>query len=315
MSRIKGHATGCACCDDSALPIDDAIKIDPTGTAGIRRKFEADLERRFGRIKSLIRQSLLVNDAFGIKKTPVGDGAQPSFVADAQALPNKSFAFDRPAEKIDRFMQWLKEAQNESIIEIQGGAGVGKAAWANTYIDSAYIKGVRDAGAKLRKGGATVAESWVEQSFMRPIHADRLALAYTRAFNDLQGITDEMDKQISRILAQGLGEGRGPAEIARQIAERVDKIGITRARVLARTEVTSAHAEASLNSYTEAGLEGVEVEAEFTTAGDNAVCEECAALEGKVYTIAESRGVIPVHPNCRCAWNPVVVNGTGIELI
>jgi SPP1 gp7 family putative phage head morphogenesis protein len=314
MIRLKDHAPNCSCCIDDSVPLIDALKFDPTGTTGIRRKFEADLVRRFQKVKSLIRQSLLINDAFGLQKNQLGD-SQPAFVTDAQALPVKAFAFERPAEKIDRFMQWLKEAQNENILEVQGGQGIGKSKWANTYIDSAYIKGVRDAGAKMRKGGASVAESWVEQSFMRPIHADRLALAYTRAYNDLQGITDEMDKQISRILAQGLGEGKGPAEIARQLAERVDKIGITRAKVLARTEVVSAHAEASLNSYEEAGIEGVEVEAEWTTAGDDAVCPICESMEGKIYKISEARGMIPAHPGCRCSWRSIVVNGTGIELV
>ena len=139
-------------------------------------------------------------------------------------------------------------------------------------------------------------------------------MIYTRAFSDLDGITKTMDQKISRILAQGSGEGRAPLDIAKKINDRVKKIGITRSRLIARTEIISAHAEASLNAYEEAGIEGVEVEVEFTTAGDDVVCPECDVLSGKSFTIAESRGVIPVHPNCRCAWSPVVVNGSGIEL-
>lgn len=309
------HGKGkCSCCHD-AIPFLDAAKYDPTGTVSIRRKFEAELTRRFARIRSLIRQSILVNDVFGLKKLSIGDSGKPQIITDAQALQPRQFAFDRPSEKIERFMAWLKEAQNEEIFNVQGGAGIGRAAWANTYIDSAYTKGIRDSFAKMRKGGASIADTWVEQSLMRPIHADRLALAYTRSYNDLSGITDEMDKQISRILAQGIGEGRGPADIAREIAERVDKIGITRARVLARTEVVSAHAEASLNTYEEAGAEGVEVEVEFTTAGDNAVCPECDALSGKMFTIAESRGMIPVHPNAVFEGSTFVSYGECEEIV
>jgi SPP1 gp7 family putative phage head morphogenesis protein len=91
-------------------------------------------------------------------------------------------------------------------------------------------------------------------------------------------------------------------------------VGIKRARVLTRTEVINAHAEATLNSYTEAGLEGVTVNAEYTTAGDNKVCPKRRKLEGKVYTIAEARGVIPMHPNCRCAWIGVVIDPSGVVL-
>lgn len=190
-----------------------------------------------------------------------------------------------------------------------------RASWMNTYIDTAYSKGVRDAVGKMKKGGASIAETWTNQAFFRPIHADRLGLIYTRAYSDLDGITKTMDQQISRILAQGIGEGRGPAELARQINERVEKIGVTRARVLARTEIVSAHAEASLNAYEEAGIENVEVEAEWTTAGDNAVCPICEAMEGKIYSISEARGLIPNHPGCRCSWSSIVVGGTGIELV
>lgn len=308
----------CLCCNDS-LPVLDVKRIDPTGTLTVRGSFEQSLVGRFNRLKTLVSQSIVQNDAFGLKAQQIGDSAaNPGIVMDAQAVPPRSFSFERPADKVDRFMSWLNQAQDDGILEVQQGSTMSSAArssWMNTYIDSAYTKGIRDAAAKMRKGGANIANSWVEQSFFRPIHADRLGLIYTRAYSDLDGITKTMDQQISRILAQGIGEGRGPADIARQINERIDKIGITRARVLARTEIVSAHAEASLNAYEEAGLEGVEVEAEFTTAGDNAVCPECDALAGKVFTIAESRGMIPVHPSCRCSFSPIVVGGTGIELV
>ena len=84
--------------------------------------------------------------------------------------------------------------------------------------------------------------------------------------------------------------------------------------MLTRTEVINAHAEATLNSYVEAGLEGVTVNAEYTTAGDDKMCPKCVALQGRPYTIDEARGLIPQHPNCRCAWSPVVVDPQGVVL-
>lgn len=305
----------CMCCDN--LPVLDARRLDPTGTLTLRAKFEQRLAGKFNRINTLINQSLVQNDALGLKAQRIGDSVKQSIIMDASALPPRAFAFDRPAEKVERFMAWLQEAQNDSILEIQPGATMSSAArssWMNTYIDSSYSKGVRDAAAKMRKGGASIAESWTEQSFFRPIHADRLGLIYTRAYSDLDGITKAMDQQISRILAQGIGEGRGPLDIARQIAGRVDGIGITRARTLARTEIISAHSESSLNAYEEAAIEGVELEAEWTL-GQNP-CELCiaAAAQGP-YTIAQARGMLPLHPNCMCGWNPKVIGGTGIELV
>src|SRR5215470_15020018 len=165
----------------------------------------------------------------------------------------------------------------------------------------------------MRAQGATVEPRWVDAAFFRPLHADRAGLIYTRAYGELEGITSTMSAQVSRTLAQGIAEGRGMRELSKTLADQVD-VGIKRARVLTRTEVINAHAEATLNSYTEAGLEGVTVNAEYTTAHDDKVCPKCAALEGRVYIIDEARGMIPRHPNCRCAWNPVVVDPQGVVL-
>lgn len=308
-------------------PILDARRRrDPTGTTSVRRAFEAEAARRFRRLKALVSQAVIQNDVFGLKQMqPVGTVAMTRpesppaiipLVRDAAPTPG-AFAFNRSGDKVAMFMEWLNEQQDEGILEVTPGASVGasaEAAWADVYIEAAYQKGLRDAGAKLRAAGATVAPSWIETAFSRPIHADRVGLAYTRVFTELKGITQAMDQQISRELARGLSEGQNPMAIARRINDRIDRIGITRARTLARTEVIAAHADASLNAYEEAGAYGVEVEAELSTAEDDRVCEECAALDGRTFTLEEARGLIPVHPNCRCAMIPRVVNGSGIQL-
>ncbi len=123
-----------------------------------------------------------------------------------------------------------------------------------------------------------------------------------------------MDMKIGRILAEGLARGDGPMAIARELAEAVEGVGIMRARTLARTEIIRAHADASLSSYREAGLEGVSVQAEFSTARDDAVCPECEALEGQVFSLDAAQGIIPVHPNCRCAFLPVVPDASEVVL-
>lgn len=285
-------------CEKHSLHVNAETRRDPTRTTSIRQRFEADAVRRFKAVRRAIVDKLVKNDAFGLK-TNRGE-----------------FEFARTSEKVSAFMAWLqKQEVDQGLTVIRGAAQVGAAesAWMSTYVQTAYTRGLNQAASRMRQAGATVEQRWVEAAFRRPIHADRLGIAYTRTFTELQGITATMDQQISRVLAQGLSNGDGPLAIARAITDRVDKVGITRARMLARTEVINAHAEASLNAYTEAGLEGVEVVAEFLTAVD--ACEECLAVEAKgPYTIDEARGLIPVHPNCRCAWAPLVRGGSGIEL-
>ena len=123
----------CLCCNDS-LPILDAKRLDPTGTLTLRGKFESNLVARFNRVKGLISQSLVQNDALGLKAQRIGDSAKPMIVMDAQALPARAFVFERPAEKVERFMGWLQEAQNDGILEIQEGAtmsSASRASWMN----------------------------------------------------------------------------------------------------------------------------------------------------------------------------------------
>ena len=295
----------------------DASKSDPTGTKAIRNTFEKALVARFRAIKSLINQAIVQNDVFGLNVKMYGD-SKPNLILMDKAVPGqRAYSFNRPAEKVSLFMDWLQDQQNAGILEISTGTSVrrsAQSAWMNTYIDTPYQKAIRDAGNKMRKEGAKVSDRWIESAFNRPIHADRLGLIYTRAFTDLNGITQAMDQQISRVLAQGIGEGLGARDIARNLNERVDAIGITRARMLARTELVSAHAEASINAYEEAGLEGVDVEAEVLNGDDPCpICQELA--QDGPYSLSEARGLLPAHPNCVCSLNPTVVNGSGINLV
>ena len=92
--------------------------------------------------------------------------------------------------------------------------------------------------------------------------------------------------------------------IARTIDNQIDGINRRRATRLARTEIVHTYAEGSLDSYERLGVEEVGVLAEWSTAGDDRVCPQCSSLEGQILTIKEARGLIPLHPNCRCAWIP-----------
>jgi SPP1 gp7 family putative phage head morphogenesis protein len=275
-------------------------RVDPTRTITIRKKFARAMRVRFARLKKEIHIVIITENGFGLITNKVG-----------------KFDFTRTADKHGAFMDWLRAADERHILSIRHGTPFRTAAstsWMNTYIDTAYQRGVAQAAGNLIKEGATISNRFIDASFGRPIHADAVALLYTRTYNDLVGITDAMDKAISRTLAEGFANGDGMIDIARAIAENVDGIGRARAEVLARTEVISAHAEGSLNLYQEAGIEGVAVDAEFATAEDDAVCPECEGMQGDVMSIEEARGIIPLHPNCRCAWLPIVNDPTGIEL-
>jgi len=273
-------------------------KQDPTKTLTTRRRFESDVVRRFKNLRRAILKQIIELEGCGNLGEPIRNRGQ--------------FDFPRSDEKVSAFMEWLRQQQQAGDIDLvqpeRPRMGAVDRRWANVYIDSAYQQGIRRARAELKKQGIDVPDdtepSQVLKGFNNPVHADRVGLIYTRVYSDLKGITDEMDKQISRVLAQGIAEGLNPREMARQIVERVDKIGITRARTLARTETVRAHHQANIQEFKNAGIEEVEVVAEWVTAGDDRVCPICEPLNGKLFTIDAAEGLLPRHPQCRCVVTP-----------
>ena len=79
-------------------------------------------------------------------------------------------------------------------------------------------------------------------------------------------------------------------------------IAALRAVMIARTETTRLAALGAVQHYANGGVEQVR----FLSGLSDRTCPICDELNGQVYTISESVGVIPAHINCRCAFTPVV---------
>lgn len=221
-----------------------------------------------------------------------------------------AFNFPTDEEKVDAFMAWLDEQERRGVLEItrvDGRDVVAHNGWQNTYVRSAYRRGMEKGEWAMESAGIDVPGQTVDSLFRSPQHADALGLLYTRAFRELDGVTGAMDQNISRTLAEGLSQGWNPNKTAREINNRIGAIGLHRGRLIARTETIRAANEAALNRYQDlqGRIAGVTAVVEFSTAGDDRVCPECAALDGAIYDLEDARGVIPVHPNCRCLWLPV----------
>lgn len=292
------------------------LRFDPTRTKSIRDAWSRDLRKRFRKLKGWINKSVVENDCFGLIK------ARPLVLArfvDSPiqvpgVIPAKLFAFETDAQKVEEFLGFLFEQTDKGILEIiPGGPGVvarthvGSTQWQDMYIESSYKKGINRSWNEGKKLGLTVPEGGfaMEAAFNSPIHADKVGLIYTRAFNDLRGITDQMATGISRTLAQGLTAGLGPREMARQMTKQVD-ISSKRSILIARTETIRAHHVSNINTYKELGIEGVKVQAEWSTAGDDRVCARCNSLEGQIFKLKDIEMLIPLHPNCRCIALPVL---------
>ena len=294
------------------------LGYDPTHTTVLRNAFAAEMNKRFIRLRGLIRRAIVDQDCFGLTQL------------NSYSLPGRrAYAFSRSTEKVEAFMIWLQEQVDREILEILPGMGtqIGRGverAWTDMYVQSAYQKGIERGRAEMIGAGYDVptvtAGGGIHAAFNAGQHLDRAGLIYSRTYTQLKGITDQMGNQISAVLSQGMIDGKHPRELARLLTKTitgpVGGLGITdsigrfipaqrRATILARTEVIRAHHVATIQEYENWGAGGVRVEAELRTAGDDRVCDECAALHGNVYTLEEAYSLIPVHPQCRCCCIPL----------
>lgn len=225
---------------------------------------------------------------------------------------NKRWQFQADPAKVKQFQEWVKVQLKLELIGISD-----EQLW-DKYIKAGYTKGAgrafedvkgpaKDLGpAKNLDFYAGSKDQFLQTAFGRPVSADKVKLLAARAFDDLKGVTDAMSTKLSRGLVDGLVQGWSPRDIAKALAEEVD-ISSGRALTIARTEIVRAHAEGQLQAMDLLGVEEVGVAVEWSTAGDDAVCEDCAYLEGVVLKLEEAAGMLPRHPNCRCAWIPAGV--------
>ena len=221
----------------------------------------------------------------------------------------KIFAFHTIDSKLKAFNTWFKEQVDHGILEVSRTTRP----WMSKFVESAYKKGAirayMDSHVELGKPQEYYLgsrEQFLRSTFDVPERVSKLRLLGTRAFEELKGITSGMSGRISRVLADGLANGKGPYEIARTMSKTIGDIQRKRANVLARTEIIHAHAEGQLDSFEDLGVEEVGMDVEWSTAEDELVCPECEEYSGRVMKVKEARGLIPLHPNCRCAWIPVL---------
>jgi len=287
---------------------------DPTNTRSLRRAFMAELERRFRRLRGLVRTTVgYENNALQLRE----DDSDPLF---ANADAPEAFEFTTDDGRVRQFYAWLKNALREGLLEVTPSAAVQRGDhWTATFLERAHTTGWNQATGLLFQRGVSVRNVPDSELLKRPIPASQLRQLYTRTYENLTEISDAAAATLRDELSRGLAAGENPRKIADRLTKKLRDIQHTRLRTLARTEIINSHSLATLDRYEEAGVDVVS-HGEWTTASDLRVCRICRALEGKRFTIDEMRtatftlpGVSfeiqlrpPAHPNGRCVVLPAV---------
>lgn len=257
-----------------------------------------DIRKRMLALRRAVVDYIYVQDALFLEPPE-----QRLFALSSGFALNNEMELATKAQKVKAFRLWLKQQVDNGLLEVDGEFF--EKPWMAPHVDSAYKKAVVRSYLDAKKGIAVPEQAaFMTEAFTSPVALEQLELLYTRNFTKLEGITNAMDTQMSSILTEGMAHGHGPRQIAGEMAKSVDKMTKTRAMTLARTEIIHAYAEGQLDSFERLGIKELGVEIEWSTAGDDRVCPLCQDMEGKIYTTETARGVIPIHPNCRCAWIP-----------
>lgn len=286
------------------------LRQDPSRTTTLRRRFIADVRRRFKIIEKAIQQLVVDDDVFGLK-----DPVRISFNVEKEA-----WRFRTDSEKVESFRKWFQGEIEREVLSVD----VTGKPWTAEYVDSAYKKGVIRAYTDTRREvleedpvefyrGSR--EEFLKSTFGAPESVRKIELLSTRTFEELRGVSSAMAQQMSRVLSSGLANGLSPLVIARTLRRTITGLTKRRAETIARTEIIRAHAEGQLDSFERLGVSEVGIMAEWSTAGDDSVCDMCLPLDGEIMTVKEARGLLPRHPNAVFQDSTFVPYGHALELV
>lgn len=233
---------------------------------------------------------------------------QEQLAFDPADLTPHDFRYTDSAQAHDEFMQWLREQHEQGVLTVISRDD-------NIYVRRALADGDRWAVARLRESGIAVeagalpteafalsrqARGYAVPTFNRPMDASAVRLLFQRNYDQLEGITSDVSSQVGRVLSEGLSQGHGPQEVARNIADRIDSVGRTRSTLVARNELMLAHNTSARERYKANGVERVRI------LGSDP-CDECDQYVGNVYPIDDiPKGGPPFHPRCVGTVSPIL---------
>lgn len=120
-----------------------------------------------------------------------------------------------------------------------------------------------------------------------------------KSFKDRVGINaNQFAGRVKDKITNAIILGKNPDSIKRELMKEYD-IAFNVADRLVRTETAYAYNQASINQYKQEGLQKVKILVE------PGACDICRDYNNKVYVLG-TEPFIPAHPDCRCAYIPVV---------
>lgn len=265
------------------------LRPDPTRTATLRRAFQVEVGKRFSALRTRLSGPGRPEEVDGLEAMLLSfltspDGWWDRFILRAYAL-GASRAYTARLER--KGVPFSEEGLREFLLSLDRSP---------------------DERAAVTPGPAPTTNARPRKSKLPPRDLigrfmSRKAKALSqRLKTEMRGVATWGAQQMARVILDGQDRGLTPKQVARELRKVVD-MSKTRAVRVARTEMVRAYNEGVLDGLKALGDTEVTPMVEWTTSG--APCPRCGDMDGQRFTIDDARGVLPLHPNCLCAWSEV----------
>ena len=116
----------------------------------------------------------------------------------------------------------------------------------------------------------------------------------------IYGTNSKIAERVKKDITDMIIQGKNTEQIKSRIMLDFD-VSYSYADRLIRTEASHVYNEAAKKAYEEAKVEKVQI----VGTDDEQLCPECGEYLNQIYIMGEQPR-LPVHPNCRCCYAPIV---------
>lgn len=186
----------------------------------------------------------------------------------------------------------LKLAQELGADDILVTGDIVENVFKETYYKTAYVL---DKGIETGINFAILKPEFVKTAINIPIEGKRFS---DRIWTNKSKLVARVQESVERALIEGTDIRKLAKEITNDFGS-----SIYESQRLINTEVARAHTLAQEEIYSNSG---VVAKVMWNATLEGNTCEECQALDGQVFDLNGDKPEIPLHPNCRCVYIPVV---------
>lgn len=281
-------------------PIVPANTRERTGSAGILRRANAEIRRRFA---GFLRDVLAI---FG--------GIQTLAVNDAAAIPRTIYTLT--PEQLGALSAELQRAVERWIAS---GREPAQFFWWSTFDAEASQLGATQTITNLSAlSPAYAAQRTLQTVLFSEPYRNRLATAQIRSLEHWTGLGAQMRAELAQIIGRAVVDGKNPKAVRAEIAERLD-VSKGRALGYAQTDITGTLREARWAEADHARDEmGIAVALLWTSALLPTTRSSHAARNGKTYTTAEVRAFYERDGNrfrCHCSQTECLLDESGDPML